>query len=72
MCIRDRVISSIENKEEEKGEDANKTRLEVVKTFRGQIEKELTNICNDVFDVLEKHIIPSATERESKVFFHKM
>lgn len=67
-----RVISSIETKEEGKGEDANSTRLEVVKSFRGQIEKELKDICGDIFEVLEKNIIPSATALESKVFFNKM
>ena len=45
--------------------------LEVIKIFREQIE-ELKDICSDIFDVLEKHIIPSATELESKVFFNKM
>lgn len=67
-----RVISSIEMKEEQKGEEASSLRLKVVKEFREQIEKELKDICKDIFDVLEKHIIPSATELESKVFFSKM
>lgn len=67
-----RVISSLETKEEGKGEEANSVKLEAIKGFKGQIEKELRDICNDIFGVLEKHIIPSATEPESKLFFHKM
>ena len=67
-----RVISSLEAKEEGKGEEANSVKLEAIKDFKRQIEKELGDICNDIFDVLEKHIIPSATELESKVFFNKM
>ena len=67
-----RVISSIEAKEKSKGEEANQIKLEVVQTFKGQIEKELKDICTDIFEVLEKHIIPSATALESKVFFNKM
>ena len=67
-----RVISSLETKEEGKGEEANSVKLEAIKGFKGQIEKELRDICNDIFEVLEKFIIPSATELESKVFFNKM
>ena len=67
-----RVISSLETKEEGKGDDANSVKLEAIRAFKGQIEKELKEICSDIFDVLEKHIIPSATELESKVFFNKM
>ena len=67
-----RIISSIEAKEEAKSEEASSTRLEVIRTFRAQIEKELKDICSDIFEVLGKHIIPSATELESKVFFNKM
>lgn len=67
-----RVISSLEEKEEGKKEDASSVKLEAIKSFKGQIEKELKEICNDIFEVLSKHIIPSATELESKVFFNKM
>jgi 14-3-3 protein epsilon len=34
--------------------------------------KELTEICNDILDVLEKHLIPHASANESKVFYFKM
>ena len=67
-----RVISSLEAKEVGKGEDASSIKLEAMKDFKGQIEKELKDICNDIFDVLENYILPSATESESKLFFHKM
>jgi 14-3-3 protein epsilon len=67
-----RVISSLELKEEGKGEDASSVKLEAIKDFKRQIEKELKDICNDIFEVLENYIIPSATESESKMFFHKM
>jgi len=40
--------------------------------FIVQIEKELNNICSDVLDVLEKHLIPAADAGESKVFYYKM
>jgi len=37
-----------------------------------QVEKELRDICNDMLEVLEKHLIPSASSGESKVFYYKM
>jgi len=37
-----------------------------------QVEKELRDICNDMLDVLDKHLIPSANTGESKVFYYKM
>ncbi|KAK5808648.1 14-3-3 protein [Linnemannia elongata] len=64
-----RIVSSIEQKEESKGSDAN---VAMIKKYRTKIEDELAEICNDILDVLEKHLIPSATLGESKVFYHKM
>ena len=37
-----------------------------------QIEKELKDICQDVLGILEKHLIPNASQGESKVFYYKM
>ena len=37
-----------------------------------QVEKELKEICRDVLDILDKHLIPAATTGESKVFYYKM
>lgn len=37
-----------------------------------QVEKELKSICNDILDVLDKHLILAATSGESKVFYYKM
>ena len=36
------------------------------------VEKELKDICQDILDVLDKHLIPSSTTGESKVFYYKM
>jgi hypothetical protein len=35
--------------------------------YVAQIEGELINICNDVMEVLDKHLIPSASTGETKV-----
>ncbi|KAF8939420.1 14-3-3 protein [Dissophora ornata] len=64
-----RIVSSIEQKEESKGSDAN---VAMIKTYRTKIEEELAEICNDILNVLEKNLIPAAVLGESKVFYHKM
>lgn len=64
-----RIITSIEQKEENKGAEE---KLEMIKTYRGQVEKELRDICSDILNVLENHLIKCATTGESKVFYYKM
>jgi 14-3-3 protein epsilon len=64
-----RIISSIEQKEESKG---NHDHVAKIKTYREQVEKELTEVCNDILEVLDKHLIPAADAGESKVFYYKM
>lgn len=44
----------------------------MIKNYRGQVEKELNEICSDILNVLDKHLIPSASTGESKVFYYKM
>lgn len=64
-----RIVSSIEQKEESKGNEA---QVKMIKEYREKIEAELAKICEDILEVLEKHLIPSAASGESKVFYHKM
>ena len=64
-----RIISSIEQKEESKGAE---DKLEMIKQYRSQVEGELRDICNDILEVLDKHLIPTAASGESKVFYYKM
>ena len=86
-----RIVSSIEQKEESKG---NESQVSMIKKYREsllarlipldewlmiscgtigeKIEAELAKICEDILDVLDKHLIPSAASGESKVFYHKM
>lgn len=64
-----RIISSIEQKEENKG---NTAQVSKIKEYRGKVEKELAAICHDILEVLDKHLIPSSTSGESKVFYYKM
>lgn len=47
-------------------------KLEMIKNYRGQVEKELRDICSDILNVLDKHLIPCASTGESRVFYYKM
>ncbi|KAL8569838.1 hypothetical protein ACOMHN_038531 [Nucella lapillus] len=69
-----RILSSLEQKDDkEKGDEGKKDdKRQVSKEYRCQIEKELQNICTDVLTILDKHLIPSSTQGESKVFYYKM
>ncbi|ELK30240.1 14-3-3 protein beta/alpha [Myotis davidii] len=62
-----RVISSIEQKTER-----NEKKQQMGKEYREKIEAELQDICNDVLELLDKYLIPNATQPESKVFYLKM
>ena len=64
-----RIISSIEQKEESKG---NESQVSKIKAYRQKVEAELSDVCTDILEVLDKHLIPSAQAGESKVFYHKM
>ena len=64
-----RIVTSIEQKEESKG---NESQVGLIKEYRQKIEAELAKICEDILDVLDAHLIPSAQTGESKVFYHKM
>ena len=64
-----RIVTSIEQKEESKG---NEQQVTLIKEYRVKIEQELAKICEDILEVLDKHLIASAQSGESKVFYHKM
>lgn len=63
-----RIISSIEQKEDKNAG----AKGEQIVEYRKMVEKELRDICNDMLDVLDKHLIPAANSGESKVFYYKM
>jgi len=64
-----RIVSSIEQKEESKG---NQQHVTQIRDYRTKIDLELSNICNDILRVLDEHLIPTANAAESKVFYYKM
>eukprot|EP00897_Mesotaenium_endlicherianum_P003264 jgi/Mesen1/2966/ME000176S02011 len=64
-----RIMSSIEQKEENKGNEQNTKRI---KEYRQKVELELSNICDDILSTIDNHLIPSSGTGESKVFYYKM
>merc|ERR1712150_191480 len=62
-----RVISSIEQKTE-----GSERKQQMAKEYREKVETELREICNDVLGLLDKFLIPKASNAESKVFYLKM
>ncbi|CAI9282616.1 unnamed protein product [Lactuca saligna] len=64
-----RIISSIEQKEESRG---NEDHVKLIKEYRSTIEIELSKICDGILGLLESHLVPSASSAESKIFYLKM
>ena len=64
-----RVLSSIQKKENIKGNSEN---VQKVKNYKQQIETELTSICQDILDLLEETLVPNSHSDDAKVFFFKM
>ncbi|KMQ82016.1 14-3-3 protein epsilon [Lasius niger] len=63
------LISSVEQKEKNKGAER---KLEMIRQSRSEVEEELRDFCADILGVLDKHLIPCASTRESKVFYYIM
>ena len=69
-----RVVTAIESKEKEQGEPSS-VKIQVIDKYRAKIEKELTDICDDVLSLLKDTLIPLVNDDkdiEAKVFYHKM
>src|SRR5688500_2997936 len=64
-----RIISSVQQKEETlAGATGAPGHLEIVRDYKLAVEKELKQICADILGLLDKFLIPQATDPESKVF----
>ncbi len=64
-----RVLSSIEAKEQEKGDNM---KAGMVADYRKKVEAELGSICKDILKVVTDNLLPSSENAESRVFYHKM
>lgn len=63
-----RLLNSMEKKEDKK----NSNQSVYIKEVKSNIEKELTKICEDIQGVIDKYLVPNATDSETKVFFLKL
>merc|ERR1712098_170755 len=64
-----RIISSVEQKEKTKGNAENEG---WAAEYRKKVEGELQTICDAILGLLSTGLIKTATNAESKVFYHKM
>eukprot|EP00999_Lentomonas_sp_LEN2_P000297 NODE_1293_length_918_cov_90.927939_g1247_i0.p1 GENE.NODE_1293_length_918_cov_90.927939_g1247_i0~~NODE_1293_length_918_cov_90.927939_g1247_i0.p1 ORF type:complete len:243 (+),score=74.11 NODE_1293_length_918_cov_90.927939_g1247_i0:71-799(+) len=64
-----RIVSSVKEKEELKGDSRH---VEMINEYRVKIEQELAKICEEVIDLLQKHLLSKAETPESRVFYYKM
>ncbi|WVZ10351.1 hypothetical protein V8G54_014881 [Vigna mungo] len=64
-----RIMSSIEQKEEAKGNEHN---VKLIKGYRQKVEEELSKICGDILTIIDKHLVPSSGSAEASVFYYKM
>ncbi|KAF8887440.1 14-3-3 domain-containing protein, partial [Gymnopilus junonius] len=63
-----RIISSIEQEEKLKGNEA---QAQTLKAYGVKIESELAKIYEDILDILNKHLTPSAASGESEASYYK-
>jgi len=71
-----RIISSIEQKEQDKGEGHGLT-ADLAKAYKQEIEQELEEKCGEVLHLIKNHLLKSVEETENpngeaKVFYLKM
>jgi 14-3-3 protein epsilon len=64
-----RILSSMDQKEVTQRATSHGP---LIKTYKLQVEAELGEICEDILNLLEKFLIPSAPTEEAKVFYYKM
>merc|ERR1719253_2323378 len=64
-----RIISSVEQKEQSKGNTQNQ---ELAKQYRAKVEAELNKICDEILNLVDNNLVPQSTSGECKGFYYKM
>jgi 14-3-3 protein epsilon len=64
-----RILSSIEQKEERKGNADHKAKTEA---YKREIEQELNDLSAEILGLIRNDLFPRATNGEAKVFYSKM
>jgi len=65
-----RIIISIEQREKTK--DGQDWKVKAIQDYKKKVEQELSEICNDILELLESRLIQSAEAAEPTVFYRKM
>jgi len=65
-----RIVNSIEQRDNTR--DIKEWRKDANKNFRVQVENELTNICDEIIDLIDKNLLKATEVPESQVFYLKM
>ena len=63
-----RLLNSMEKKESKK----NGPHVENIKTVKKSVEKDLTEIINEVQSIIDKYLIPNSIDSENKVYYLKL
>ena len=66
-----RTVEGIEKQEAASG-SAMPRELTLIRRQREKIELELADACQDLLDLLDRHLVPAAEAGEERVFYHKM
>jgi 14-3-3 protein epsilon len=64
-----RIIGSIQNKEEGKGDSG---KVAMIASYKAKVEEELNSICMDILSLLDTSLIKDSLVPEPKVFYQKM
>lgn len=70
-----RVVRSIEQRAEQRatsGSTSSSLQLPWIRDFRTKIEGEISGICQDIIDLLDKNVLPLVATPESHVYYLKM
>ncbi|KAG6548758.1 hypothetical protein Mapa_009768 [Marchantia paleacea] len=69
-----KILTSIEAEQAKKKGDHEKRQFdaEKLREYKREIELEMSSLCDNVFNLLDTHLIPTSTTAESKVFYLKM
>jgi 14-3-3 protein epsilon len=66
-----RTVENIEKQEAASG-SAMPREISLIRRQREKIELELADACQDLLDLLDRHLVPAAEAGEERVFYHKM
>lgn len=64
-----RTIDTLQKKE---ALSSTRHQVKLMRVQKDLIERDLDKLCRDVVDLLEKYLIPAASDGEEKVFYSKM